>query len=374
MASTGGRAVRDHPRIRGEHKCGSREKTTRPGSSPHTRGAHLQQPQGARTERIIPAYAGSTISIPASPTPEPDHPRIRGEHLRGFLEVPGYGGSSPHTRGAHPQQPWSPVHERIIPAYAGSTSRSSGRSSPAGDHPRIRGEHTAALIGPAIAGGSSPHTRGALGARRPGPRPPRIIPAYAGSTDCFWMRESVAADHPRIRGEHLPGISATQPTTGSSPHTRGARDGGDADLEDQRIIPAYAGSTLFSRDAIHHTRDHPRIRGEHLTKSKNGLANCGSSPHTRGAPGFGAVVDPEGGIIPAYAGSTTTSGGKPKSGSGSSPHTRGALDCRPEGRVLMGIIPAYAGSTFFSRVRIVNLRDHPRIRGEHAHPRGSCFH
>ena len=51
-----------------------------------------------------------------------------------------------------------------------------------------------------------------------------IIPAYAGSTSLSSVDAAVAADHPRIRGEHvkLPPIHLR--SGGSSPHTRGARD------------------------------------------------------------------------------------------------------------------------------------------------------
>ena len=93
-------------------------------------------------QRIIPAYAGSTAARRCSPRP------VRG--------------SSPHTRGARGGPPQ--------------------RRGPVEDHPRIRGEHVAAVGGilpvvgiiPAYAGstvpydegggaigGSSPHTRGA---------------------------------------------------------------------------------------------------------------------------------------------------------------------------------------------------------------------
>ena len=51
---------------------------------------------------------------------------------------------------------------------------------------------------------------------------------------------------------------------GSSPHTRGARRAGQPGALNSRIIPAYAGSTLWwSCSRPTHT-DHPRIRGEHL--------------------------------------------------------------------------------------------------------------
>ena len=71
----------------------------------------------------------------------PDHPRIRGEHLRGFLEVPGYGGSSPHTRGARVDDYFYDHPKVIIPAYAGSTQRRTAPDWRPRDHPRIRGEH-----------------------------------------------------------------------------------------------------------------------------------------------------------------------------------------------------------------------------------------
>ena len=51
--------------------------------------------------------------------------------------------------------------------------------------------------------GSSPHTRGALLPCRSFDTGERIIPAYAGSTCEQDVQAIVAADHPRIRGEHL---------------------------------------------------------------------------------------------------------------------------------------------------------------------------
>ena len=198
-------SVGDHPRIRGEHR---RIRRCRPSR-----------------RWIIPAYAGSTVTNVA--------PRV------------GQVGSSPHTRGAPPRVPplrhrrrdhprirgehWAStssglIRSRIIPAYAGSTSRSPRSSR------RLAG--------------SSPHTRGAP-LRPSRPRPPR-------------------RDHPRIRGEHPP----TGPQRPRIP----------------RIIPAYAGSTRQWMPApasrwgsSPHTRgapstwrtpsrpegDHPRIRGEH---------------------------------------------------------------------------------------------------------------
>ena len=136
-----------------------------------------------RGRRIIPAYAGSTVTSRVAFPTEPDHPRIRGEHYRHIVvDVPNLG-SSPHTRGA--------------PSEAPSTSQAPG--------------------------GSSPHTRGAPRATRPG--------------------TARLPDHPRIRGEHRPEDSDECFLEGSSPHTRGALVLWLIVSLAGRIIPAYAGST-----------------------------------------------------------------------------------------------------------------------------------
>ena len=158
--------------------------------------------------------------------------------------------------------------------------------------------------------GSSPHTRGALGI---------VTPEHVG-----------AGDHPRIRGEHIANA--------------------DTDQGGKGIIPAYAGSTNhlgqsmgLVRGSSPHTRgapsraapcatctrDHPRIRGEHI-------------------PQVPAQRVP-GGIIPAYAGSTWDTAKSKAADAGSSPHTRGAL--------------------FLTILEFMGVRDHPRIRGEHWHER-----
>ena len=193
------------------------------------------------------------------------------------------------------------------------------------DHPRIRGEHMSIGKYSLKSSGSSPHTRGA---RR---IPPRfdgrggIIPAYAGSTWAGCLVQGVSWDHPRIRGEHGQGREEVLFALGSSPHTRGARAVLVGRGSGAGIIPAYAGSTPPHPTAPSSTPDHPRIRGEHPARSAVVMVVSGSSPHTRGAP------------------------------------------CRCSWSLLhTGIIPAYAGSTTGPAPRRPRRGDHPRIRGEHA--------
>ena len=193
---------------------------------------------------------------------------------------------------------------RIIPAYAGSTSRWTTLSARARDHPRIRGEHIGAVHTHRLLAGSSPHTRGALLAGLPGSLPPRIIPAYAGSTSVDEPIHITPPDHPRIRGEHADQVAKTKFGKGSSPHTRGALIIFRSIAAFEGIIPAYAGSTLPDHGRAGHAHHHPRIRGEHPSTSGQIGGDAGSSPHTRGAPACAILARRRSRIIPAYAGST----------------------------------------------------------------------
>ena len=356
---------RDHPRIRGEHTHAAAIEATRPGSSPHTRGARLPGAGVGRERGIIPAYAGSTSSRSSASSPASDHPRIRGEHFLPTFRRILPAGSSPHTRGALFSAFADAGSPGIIPAYAGSTIMRSFLPGGAADHPRIRGEHGLWRDGRRRHRGSSPHTRGAH--PPPSTRYPswRIIPAYAGSTIRAVAPGTVGQDHPRIRGEHVLLQGDRGAGGGSSPHTRGARFRPSRAHRSVRIIPAYAGSTISDTTRRAISRDHPRIRGEHLNSGAAHRVAQGSSPHTRGARRRPSWRRRRTGIIPAYAGSTEIQEGLvgvlgdhprirgehvPASlvssfGNGSSPHTRGALR-RPQGRDRgRRIIPAYAGST-----------------------------
>ena len=375
----------DHPRIRGEHVRETAPANGTIGSSPHTRGAPRRSPSKLRSPRIIPAYAGSTTLRPPSRRSMPDHPRIRGEHLG--LRTMGRGcfGSSPHTRGALGVGVHLFGGGWIIPAYAGSTGPRERLPTCLRDHPRIRGEHPVCERHQVFRSGSSPHTRGARlwGRRRPGRR--RIIPAYAGSTTLRPPSRRSMPDHPRIRGEHLGLRTMGRGCFGSSPHTRGALGVGVHLFGGGWIIPAYAGSTGPRERLPTCLRDHPRIRGEHPVCERHQVFRSGSSPHTRGARLWGRRRPGRRRIIPAYAGSTTSSSASwrllrdhPRIrgehstsptglvfASGSSPHTRGAPTFSAMDSPPLGIIPAYAGSTDFSPSTSVAAADHPRIRGEH---------
>ena len=313
---------RDHPRIRGEHNPFNGFSMPTMGSSPHTRGAQIMQTWTVVPDGIIPAYAGSTLpSCLVAPLPW-DHPRIRGEHRTEQPCLGRFSGSSPHTRGALPKCRVTRIVEGIIPAYAGSTSEQQDPVFFPRDHPRIRGEHLMSAMDNMLRMGSSPHTRGALGKSTQGLRDRGIIPAYAGSTHLDVNRPRCTRDHPRIRGEHQMISPRFQKYLGSSPHTRGALLVRPRDVGDGGIIPAYAGSTPSCVLAPGTRRDHPRIRGEHYPHPCGWRHGSGSSPHTRGARKPLQLRRSHDGIIPAYAGSTGQSASTP-SASGDHPRIRG---------------------------------------------------
>ena len=283
----GYKAKGDHPRVCGEHVFCSLIISPQKGSSPRMRGALGHPIPTIALNGIIPAYAGSTANRHVTKSTTWDHPRVCGEHLYECIVCTHGVGSSPRMRGARERPAFAGKHERIIPAYAGSTRGRAPRSRPSRDHPRVCGEHSNWHSAEPPVSGSSPRMRGAQTTRAFHPRSRRIIPAYAGSTPgscrCRWCTE----DHPRVCGEHAPPAMRICVTEGSSPRMRGAPLTGSAAKAYTRIIPAYAGSTVTSNDSDSQARDHPRVCGEHLRGIGFPFAQKGSSPRMRGARSAG---------------------------------------------------------------------------------------
>ena len=131
--------------------------------------------------------------------------------------------------------------------------------------------------------------------------------------------------------------------------------------------------------------DHPRVCGEHLWCSREGIDSRGSSPRVRGTLEPDRPADHVRGIIPACAGNTSAwltttrwfrdhprvcgehkpcpEGEDPKKGS--SPRVRGTLVRAHPRRLVGGIIPACAGNTSASIRFCADRWDHPRVCGEH---------
>ena len=136
--------------------------TTQAGSSPLTRGKLPEDPHDTCVLGLIPAHAGKTRSVASMSTVRPAHPRSRGEN--GPLPAEGMelDGSSPLTRGKLGGDELVGVLSRLIPAHAGKTRTTGGKSPPPSAHPRSRGENRDGVLRSMSIGGSSPLTRGKL--------------------------------------------------------------------------------------------------------------------------------------------------------------------------------------------------------------------
>ena len=132
------------------------------------------------------------------------------------------------------------------------------------------------------------------------------------------------------------------------------------------IIPAYAGSTSSNAHRTAKGRDHPRIRGEHQRRVPLPRSLRGSSPHTRGARGLRDPVLEHAPDHPRIRGEHCQAILPVSSLAGSSPHTRGARAAQNARHGWKRIIPAYAGSTRHCFALPSGNPDHPRIRGEHS--------
>ena len=277
------RMARAHPRSRGEHFSFLSGLAGPRGSSPLTRGA--RDDPGVVGDRVglIPAHAGST---PARRTPKQSrtaHPRSRGEHSTIKCLGEYNPGSSPLTRGA-PQRSYPARRFRgLIPAHAGSTISVVKLCQFAGAHPRSRGEHFLDLFLIPCPAGSSPLTRGALASCTCSSGVVGLIPAHAGSTTAPSPRLHSPRAHPRSRGEHDAPPATGGGDWGSSPLTRGARLECCTLTRGPGLIPAHAGSTLVRPWTRWARSAHPRSRGEHDNPDLKHHRFQGSSPLTRGA-------------------------------------------------------------------------------------------
>ena len=233
----------------GEHFIISARGLGKTGSSPHVRGARCFATVFLDGFGIIPACAGSTCPSRPSAATAGDHPRMCGEHRICCQSCKISTGSSPHVRGALVQDFLQGLSTGIIPACAGSTTGVAASAKVTRDHPRMCGEHGRLATMPCRSPGSSPHVRGAQRLERQSCSLSGIIPACAGSTPMSPTGRGAMWDHPRMCGEHSRPMKSRSNCGGSSPHVRGARQSRSLINLSLGIIPACAGST--SETALH---------------------------------------------------------------------------------------------------------------------------
>ena len=205
-----------------------------------------------------------------------------------------------------------------------------------------------------------------------------------------WLGQSA---HPRVGGENQRRVGRRELPVGSSPRGRGKRQVEPDRCAWRRLIPAWAGKTSHDGRDDQRPRAHPRVGGENLMPSQTLETICGSSPRGRGKLKIVADVRAVVGLIPAWAGKTssrpaTTTGtwAHPRVGGenrafdvlavgrmGSSPRGRGKQLRRPAQVVHIGLIPAWAGKTQTYPNCRFHLWAHPRVGGENYYPTGNSL-
>ena len=231
-------------------------------SSQRVRGAERLYALDDLLEGNIPACAGSSRSARHQCGGRRDHPRACGEQELPFAALVLLTGSSPRVRGTANGRDQAEAMPGIIPARAGSRASGSRSRRSSSDHPRVCGEQWLCTRSLWSTSGSSPRMRGAADAQLVVDELVGIIPACAGSSSRSRPRGTGSWDHPRACGEQALRFFTTLISSGSSPRMRGAarvlvllvrRDG---------IIPTYAGSSGSASTTASRTRDHPRACGE----------------------------------------------------------------------------------------------------------------
>ena len=211
---------------------------------------------------LIPAHAGKTPCRGEQRHERGAHPRSRGENVV-LQEVPEADqGSSPLTRGKPKPRRRRRSRQRLIPAHAGKTSTIWATPSQTAAHPRSRGENLGLGHDQRFPSGSSPLTRGKPFLDLLADGDGGLIPAHAGKTEHKQPPKQPRGAHPRSRGENLVCWFVCVCTSGSSPLTRGKPNQALGTQPNQGLIPAHAGKTKGIGHEIGDLRAHPRSRGE----------------------------------------------------------------------------------------------------------------
>ena len=178
--------LRAHPRVCGENTARPIPIGSGEGSSPRVRGKRQAQAWQALNRRLIPACAGKTTSRTQTAGASEAHPRVCGENALSRGLIHGLEGSSPRVRGkqTHGRRPG--IEPRLIPACAGKTGSTIRYRRHGWAHPRVCGENSGPGTARACGWGSSPRVRGKRSRARADSPPCRLIPACAGKT--VWTR------------------------------------------------------------------------------------------------------------------------------------------------------------------------------------------
>ena len=132
----------------------------------------------------------------------------------------------------------------------------------------------------------------------------RLTPACAGSTLPAPRPRALLPTHPRVCGEHAHRKLTITCKRDSPPRVRGAPDEPILRVAEIRLTPACAGSTRHPPTAPHDQPTHPRVCGEHCCSRTCNATRSDSPPRVRGALWGDEPAAWSRRLTPACAGST----------------------------------------------------------------------
>ena len=144
----------------GENTGARRRPPIRRGSSPRGRGKRRALRKLEAMGRLIPAWAGKTLTRHRERQSFRAHPRVGGENRMSRVTSLAAPGSSPRGRGKRERCHRSETSVGLIPAWAGKTSEAIRRSCLIWAHPRVGGENLISVSRAPSGRGSSPRGRG----------------------------------------------------------------------------------------------------------------------------------------------------------------------------------------------------------------------
>ena len=233
----------DHPRLCGEKRNISHQRSCGTGSPPPMRGKVLQYHVFSPVLGITPAYAGKRFGVPLCILTGEDHPRLCGEKVEMLQSRRRYAGSPPPMRGKAACATPTDRITGITPAYAGKSVTQPHTSVFPRDHPRLCGEKPVDHGDSVHSRGSPPPMRGKVLQCGICGRKVGITPAYAGKSRRRLFRGERCEDHPRLCGEKEADVQFLWHPLGSPPPMRGKALRQRDYRSRERITPAYAGKS-----------------------------------------------------------------------------------------------------------------------------------
>jgi len=242
--SSGACPTPGHPRVGGEQVVHRADPHDDLGSSPRGRGTDFTTGQQSALCRVIPAWAGNSLSRITSLPASPGHPRVGGE--QGGCNSPPCveTGSSPRGRGTGSRDEARITNNRVIPAWAGNRQQGESRINQQSGHPRVGGEQISPMREQVELTGSSPRGRGTVAHLASRPIGERVIPAWAGNRDTIRRKRTWITGHPRVGGEQVVPHRIIYAGFGSSPRGRGTVSMNERRAFTRRVIPAWAGNSV----------------------------------------------------------------------------------------------------------------------------------